>query len=330
MPRVSRLSFELLETFVRLVDNDGRASLTARQLGVNAASMSKRLARLHRVGPLIRRPWLARAGKRWRLTKEGRELLPAAQDLVRRYDRLREALEGAEAGPPPVAFACGQQTAADFVCEAVARMYQRHPDVRLRITTLRGLARVQGVVNGSLDLALVSWRPEAIEEAAGRPLYTEDVFEDPLLLAVGRAARADWARRFAELPEAAVGARDAATFPLILPGPDADTRRQLDRAFRDAGVRDRLQVALEIGGWPAVLAYCRRGLAAAVVPLSAQAGQAERFRVRRRDPRRFAPRVTRLICRRLPGSPPRPDLTPHAALFADLLREAAAEARAVE
>ncbi len=93
-------------------------------------------------------------------------------------------------------------------------------------------------------------------------------------------------------------------------------------------MRDRLEVVVEIGGWPAVLAYCRRGVGAAIVPFSALDGVADRFRQRRLDPRRFAPRMTRLVCRRLPGAPPRPDLTPQAALFADQLREAAAEARA--
>jgi DNA-binding transcriptional LysR family regulator len=323
VPRSGWLSFELLETFVRVIDNDGRASVTARQLGINQASMSKRLAQLHNVGPLIRRPWLARVGKRWQLTDEGRKLLPAAQDLVRRYDRLRDALEDATPGPPPVTFACGQQTVTGFVCDAVAQMQRRHPEVRLRIATLRGRARVEGVVNGALDLAVVGHRPEAIEQVAGRPLYVEPLFKDPLVLVAGRGLKAVWARRFAELPEDGVRAEQAAGFPLILPEPDADARRQLERTFRAAGVRDQLEVVLEIGGWPAVLAYARRGIGAGIVPRSALAQARERFWQRPLDARQFPPLVTHLICRRQPGSPPQPDLTPQAALFAGLLREAA-------
>ncbi len=231
MPRSSRLSFELLETFVRVIDNEGMASVTAGQLGINLASMSKRFAQLHNVGPLIRRPWLARVGKRWQLTDEGHKVLPAAQDLVRRYDRLRDALEDAEPGTPPVTFACGQQTVSGFVCAAVAEMQKRHPEVRLRIATLRGRARIEGVVNGALDLALVSHRPEAIEQVAGRPLYIEPIFEDPLVLVAGRGVKAAWVRGFSELPEKGVSAERAAAFPLILPEPDADTRRQLERTF---------------------------------------------------------------------------------------------------
>ncbi len=323
MPRSSRISFELLETFVRVLDNDGSAKATAADLDINQASMSKRLAQLHNVGPLIRRPWLARMGKRWHLTDEGRKMLPAAQDLVRRYDRLREALEDAVPGAPPVTCACGQQTVTGFVCDAVAAMQRRHPEVRTRITTLRGRARIEGVVNGAFDLALVNHRPETIEQVAGRALYAEPIFEDPLVFVVGRGVKSAWARRFAQLAEGGVSAEQVAAFPLILPEPNADARRQFDHAFRAAGVRERLDVVLEIGGWPAVLAYARRGLGAGIVPRSALMTCGERFVQRRLNARQFAPLVTRLICRRQPGPPPQPDLTPHAALFAQQLREAA-------
>jgi DNA-binding transcriptional LysR family regulator len=327
VPRSSRLSFELLETFVRVIDNDGIASVTARQLGINQASMSKRLAQLHNVGTVIRRPWLSRVGKRWRLTDEGQKLLPAAQDLFRRYDRLRDALEDAQPGPPPVTFACGQQTVGGFVCDAVAEMQRRHPEIRLRITTLRGRARIEGVVNGSLDLALVGYLPETIEQVAGRPLYIEPIFEDPLVLVAGRSMRTPWARCFAELPLGDLTAEQVAGFPLILPEPEADARGQLERTFREAGVRDRLEVALEIGGWPTILAYVRRGLGAGIVTRSALVQSRQRYEQRPLDPQQFAPLVMHLICRRLAGTSRKADLTPHAAVFAQLLREAAERGR---
>ena len=327
MPRSSRLSFELLETFVRVIDNDGIASLTARQLGINQASMSKRLAQLHNVGPVIRRPWLSRVGKRWRLTDEGHKLLPAAQDLVRRYDRLRDALEDAKPGPPPVTFACGQQTVGGFVCDAVAEMQRRHPEIRLRIATLRGRARIEGVVNGSLDFALVGHRQETIEQVAGRPLYVESICEDPFVLVAGCSVRTAWARRFAALPKRGLTAEHVAEFPLILPEPEADARRQLERTFREAGVREQLDIVLEIGGWPAVLAYARRGIGAGIVPRSALVQPRQRYEQRLLEPEQFTPLVMRLICRRLAGTLPQADLTPNAALFAQLVREAAGRGR---
>ncbi len=326
MPRSSRLSFELLETFVRLVDNEGKASVTAEYLGINQASMSKRLAQLHNSGVLVRRPWLTRVGKRWRLTAEGRKMLPAARDLVLRYERMSDALETAEPGPQPVTFACGQNAATGYVCEAVAQILHQHPDVRIRVSTLRSRARIEGVVNGALDLALVSHRPEAIERVAGRPLFVEPIFEDPLVLAVSRAAKTPWARRIAELPQTRVSPQQLTELPLIVPEPEADSRRRLERVFRAAGVRERIDIALEIGGWPAVLAYVRRGIGAAIVPRSALSGSADRFRILELDVRKFEPLVSNLICLRQAGPSPQPALSPSAALFAGFLRTAAAEA----
>ena len=93
----------------------------------------------------------------------------------------------------------------------------------------------------------------------------------------------------------------------------------MEGAFREAGVRDQLDVVLEIGGWPAVLAYVRRGIGVGVVTQSALAQAGDRLLQRRLDPGEFKPLTTRLICRRRSGHAEEPDLTPHAALFARLL-----------
>ncbi len=49
MPRPSRLSLELLETFVALSEHEGDATHAAEQLGVNQPSVSKRLAAIRRL-----------------------------------------------------------------------------------------------------------------------------------------------------------------------------------------------------------------------------------------------------------------------------------------
>ena len=63
MPRPSRLSFELLETFVTVIEEEGDASRAASILDINQPSMSKRLAQLQNAGTSIRSPWLERRGK---------------------------------------------------------------------------------------------------------------------------------------------------------------------------------------------------------------------------------------------------------------------------
>src|SRR5690349_2044595 len=48
MPRRASLSVELLDTFLRLLENGGDAARTATELGLNQPSMSKRMALLQR------------------------------------------------------------------------------------------------------------------------------------------------------------------------------------------------------------------------------------------------------------------------------------------
>src|SRR4051812_18147584 len=100
MPRTSRLSIELLQTFLCLLDHGGDTTAAAAELGINQPSMSKRLAFLQHPGRGITRPWLRRAGKTWTATAEGLRVLPAVRDLLARYGRLTAFTEGTGAGLP--------------------------------------------------------------------------------------------------------------------------------------------------------------------------------------------------------------------------------------
>src|SRR5438105_7454025 len=93
MPRPPSISPELMTTFVTVVRMDGDATKAADVLRINQPSMSKRLAFLQHAGRILRRPWLERVGKTWKLTDEGRRALPAVEELIRRYHLLTESIE---------------------------------------------------------------------------------------------------------------------------------------------------------------------------------------------------------------------------------------------
>src|SRR5262245_50344005 len=154
MPRKASLSMELLETFLSVLRHDGNAAEAARELELNQPSMSKRLSFLQHAGHVLARPWLVREGKTWRLTDEGSRVRPAVEEIVRRLQLLRHAAAGP--ATPGVSLACGQQAAATFVRDALVRFREGHPDVRVRLSTPRGQVRIEGVADGSLDLALVT------------------------------------------------------------------------------------------------------------------------------------------------------------------------------
>jgi len=321
VPRAHHLSFDLLQTFVRLLDNDGDALKTARQLNINQPSISKRIRYLQLPGPVLPCPWLSREGKRWRATAEGAKALPAVRDLIDRYDQLT-AFAGAPATQAAeLKLACGQQTVVGFVREALRRFHRSHPHARLRVSTLRGAARIEGVANGLLDLASVTHDEAAIREIARRELHVETIARRRLALVCH--ARSQWAKDLARFPENKTPPAALATFPLILPEPDAGVRAKLDEVLHRNDLTRKLQVRLEIGGWSAIMAYVEQRFGVGLVSESALP-ERKALVVRYLDPGEFPPSEVRLICRRRFDDASLPDLSPEGQALYDALKEAAA------
>jgi DNA-binding transcriptional LysR family regulator len=324
MPRSSQLSIELLQTFLSLSEHDGDALAAAHDLEINQPSMSKRLAVLQHTGRGITRPWLKREGKRWKATPEGLRVLPAVRDILARYDRLTAFSEDQGAGLPVFTFGCGQQAATGFVLRAARRFHSEKPDVAFRISQLRGRARIEGVVNGSLDLAAVTDREETIAAVARCELHIDALPEEPLVFVAGAAGGGSmpaWHAAFLKLPPRGVSAEALPSFPLIVPEPDADIRRILDAAAQQAGVLNELNIALEIGGWQAILAYVREGLGVGVVTQTAFEQEPHQLEIRQLNRRTFPPTRLRLICRTRLTAPDELDLSAAAARFRELLLE---------
>lgn len=132
MPRNARLTFELMETLVELVNCQGDASLAADRLGINQPSMSKRLKLLqdkNRVGPT---PWVQRHGKTWSLTAEGTRSLPAVQQLLRLEQSLTTDLDTRAALFPTVSIACGQTAVTSVLRDPLAQFRRKFKDCRVR------------------------------------------------------------------------------------------------------------------------------------------------------------------------------------------------------
>jgi DNA-binding transcriptional LysR family regulator len=267
MPRPSSLSFDLLATFLSLARHEGDTARVIDELGINQPSLSKRLAYLQHAGPILRRPWIERTGKAWSVTAEGQRMLPAVKEIVYRYRLLLDAVE--EKDRPDLVFACGQTLVTGLVREALLAMRQRKPDLRYRISTPRGSVRIDGVANGSLDLAVVSHGEADIVKIAHRPLYIETLLDDPLCLAAVPGC-SEYAA-FTQLSDKRSAIKTLARLPLILPERDSAVRVDFDRRLREAGVSERLEVALELGGWTAALSAVLDGLGVGLLPRSVAA-----------------------------------------------------------
>ncbi len=269
MPRPSRLSLELLETFVALAENEGDATDTAERLGVNQPSVSKRLAALRRlIEQRTGQPWLVRKGKRWRLTAEGQRVRVVVTDMIRRYEQLERFVASGAAGKAVVALACGQQAAHGFVRLAVEQFLRDHPECRVRLSTPRGRVRIEGVAGGQFDLAVVTDGPTTIRKLARREMYIERLFDDHFVLAANPPARSEWAARWKTLAEGhSVGAAELLGLPFILPEADASRREQFDNWYYRATGKT-VNVILEVGGWQTILEFVASGLGVGFVPRS--------------------------------------------------------------
>jgi DNA-binding transcriptional LysR family regulator len=319
MPRPPSISPELMTTFVTVVRTDGDATKAAELLNINQPSMSKRLAFLQHAGRILRRPWLERVGKTWHLTEEGRRVLPAVEELVHRYRLLTEAIDEER---PSVVFGTGLGGAAGYVRRAVLGFRERHPDTTFRVSARPATARVEGVANGSLDLACVRLAPAEILERAHRPLFVEDLYDDPLVLVA--TSGVEGFEEFRELNEKALTPKALTRFPLVLPEPDAGLRREFDRRCRDAGVADRLRVAVEVGPAPIALGYVREAFGVGVLPRSAVNGHRDLV-VKALPPKLSPTNTVRVICRKRAGTDDL-DLSDLGTDFLQALRTAAADA----
>ena len=325
MPRTVTLSLDLLEAFVALIRAGGEAARAMRALGINQPTMSKRLRYMQHAGPLLDRPWLVRKGKRWELTEEGRQVWPAVVQIVDRYENLEAFLEGQMAAAPAFRFACGQTMAMGLVRDALRKFREKHPPASIRISTLRGRARIEGVSNGSLDLAIVTHDEASIQEIAHRSLLIEPLVSHRL--AVVCATDSTWSPAVRGLPKDGVPAEALVRSPLILPEPDAGARRGIDEVLHRQGVLGRLQVALEVGGWATILAYVRDGFGVGIVSEAAVL-EPKGLIVRPLDPKAFPPIEAKLIGRRLGGSGDQWDLSEPAQAWSAVLRRTAQTKRA--
>lgn len=316
MSQTATLSFELLRTFLALVNCGGDAARAMQELRLNQPTVSKRLRYLQHAGRLLKRPWLVRKGKKWELTAEGQKVLPAIAELVQGYENLTAFLRGEKSELAPVRFACGQQMVQGFVREALRVYRAERPQAPLRISTLRGQARIEGVASGSLDLAIVTHDDVAINEIARRSLHVEPLISHRLALV--DAGKGTWSRSFRRLPEDRVPPSAFAGFPLILPEPDAGIRKGVDQVLRQEGILGNLKVALEVGGWSTILAYVRDGHGIGLVSES-MLTDGQGLVVRYLDPEFFPPIAAKLICRELPGTGGQLDLSPEAVAWRHVL-----------
>lgn len=325
MPRPTSLSIELLRTLVSLVHNGGDAMSTARELGINQPSMSKRLRVFQHPGRLLKQPWVERHGHVWKLTDAGQRAYPGVEEVIRRYRQLLDEPNTGVSGPV-VQFACGQTTVHGPAREALRRFRKSHPHTHVRVRTPRSRQRLESLAAGGIDLAEITHDEKAARRLARRPLVLWPFTLDPLVVVAGAKVKEDWAKALAAIPEGEpvrVKALVGLGAPMLLPEPGAAPREQFDQALSASNALDKLNVILETSGWGTLVEYAREGFGVAVVSRASLVPHEAALTIRPLDPATFPPTRTWLAARRRSGSRTEPDLSSEGLAFRQALMSAA-------
>ncbi len=264
MPRPASLTPELLQTFLTIVQCDGDAMKAARILNINQPSISKRLSLLQHAGRILRRPWLERHGKTWFLTEEGKRVLPAVEAIVHRYRILTEAIS--PTNQPGWVLACNPNLLDNVVRHSLHRFCKQHSKDSYRITTPKNSICIEGIANGSFDMAIVSESDADIYTIAHRPLKIEVLADDPIMMVVSQ--NSGWSvymKQFLANPTP----ERFYQLAFLLPSSDLSLRKHINHQLRLAEVSNELNVVIESSHWPTLLTYVRDEVGVALLPKSA-------------------------------------------------------------
>lgn len=323
MPRPNHLPLELLQTFVMLAELEGDATKAAERLNISQPSISKRLSALRRLTTENDgQQWLRLKGKRWRLTAEGTRVQGVVQDLVSRYEQMERFVVSDQEGKSILSIACGQQAAGGFVRSAIQRFLIEHPDSRVRLSTPRGKARIEGVAGGQFDLAIVTDSPASIRQIARREMHIETLFEDRFVLVANPPSRSTWGKKWAEFPaNRSIAAAELLNIPFILPEPDATRRQQFDEWFHRATGKT-VEVVVEAGGWQTILEFAESGCGVGLVTQQTvddyQNRIPRKITTRQLEAFEFPADAVRLVTRKAFGKD-EPELSQQAQLFRSYL-----------
>jgi len=289
-----------IEHFIAVADEMSFTRAAART-SVVQSGLSSSIAKLEReLGVDL----FDRSRQQIRLTAAGEQFRAHAYDVLRAARTAAESIEahrGALSGT--VQFGSLISFGPMDVAHALGEFHRAHPFVRLRLRLSQSgaSAYLAALMEGSLDLALVSV-PNRIPPQLDMRL----LFEEAMVFVCRRDHELAGRRR---MGLADIGGEDLVGFP-----PEFGLRRLMDNAFHAVGVQSRTPYEVP-AGFTTIADLVRNGLGAAFMPMS----EARRF-----PELRIITLTDRVMWQVYLASPPADRLTPATARLAETLLHAAA------
>lgn len=159
-----------LQAFLAVADN-GSFSLAAEQLYLTQPAVSKRIATLEdQIGARL----FDRIGRRVSLTEAGRVLLPRAREILVMVDDSRRALANlaGDVGGS-LTMATSHHIGLHRLPPILKAYTQAHPEVRMDMRFLDSEQAYQGVLDGELEIAVVTLAPVPDPQLTVVPIWTD-------------------------------------------------------------------------------------------------------------------------------------------------------------
>ncbi|WP_404377520.1 LysR family transcriptional regulator [Vreelandella aquamarina] len=229
-------------------------SRAAEQLHLTQPAVSKRIATLE---DLLGTRLFDRIGRRIALTEAGNVLLPKAQRILLTVEDSRRALanlSGQVGGT--LTLATSHHIGLHRLPPLLKQYTQRHPEVALDLHFLDSELAYQGVMDGTLEMAIVTLAPHPVEQ-----LQVVELWQDRLCFVC--ATDHPLAKR-TRRHRAPLSLAELCDFNCVLPGAKTFTRTLIGQRFEEAGLT--LPVSMSTNYLETLKMMCSVGLGWSLLP----------------------------------------------------------------
>ncbi len=238
------MSIRFVRTFIH-VARLGSFSAAARALGMTQSTVSLQMKSLEEE---MNAELFDRSERRPTINGRGHAFLERAEEVVRLYDQLGDAVSGYDDLAGSLKFGAVGSVVAGILPEALSRLREAHPDLQTRVVCGLSADLVVQVDCGDIDAAIVSDPPSPL---APNLVWTP-IDEEPLVVI---AAQENGQKRGRELLK---------EHPFIRFNRKAWAGRRIDRVLREQEIQ--VNEIMELDSLEAISLMVEQGLGVSLVP----------------------------------------------------------------